>query len=115
MKKLIRRILKEQFDDYVFPEYKNPDEQVFTYLDKKLKGLEKMSPLNKYQGGFIFTYPDEEHGILGWRDDGNLFIYHELIDEISSKFNLMIPDSKSAIGRWFSNRYQLEVIGTHKW
>jgi hypothetical protein len=115
MRKLIRKILREQFEDYIFPKYKNPDEQVFAYLDKKLNGLEKTSPINKYQEGFVFTYPDEEHGILGWRDDGNLFIYYDLIDEISSKFHLIIPDSKSVIGRWFSDRYKLEVIGTHRW
>ena len=86
------------------------DNIVFKYLDMNLKGLEKRKPI--YFEGIIFVYPDEEHGILAWENDGSLYIYHELIDEISSSFGMDRNDSKSIIGRWASDRYQLEVINT---
>jgi len=83
---------------------------IFHYLDLNLKGLKKRKP--KYYEGIILTYPDKEHGILGWENDGTLYIYNELIEETSSVFGLDYYNSKFVIGRWFSDRYQLEVVET---
>ena len=94
---------------YIIPQDK-VDKVVFKYLDNTLKSLEKKKP--KYYEGIIFAYPDEKHGILGYENNGSLYIYHELIDEISSSFGMDRNDSKSIIGRWASDRYQLEVINT---
>ena len=94
---------------YIIPENKL-DKVVFKYLDNTLKGLEKRKP--KYFKGYVFVYPDKEDGILGWKNDGTLYIYEELIDEISSGFGLNRNDSESIIGRWVSDRYQLEVKNT---
>jgi hypothetical protein len=94
---------------YIVPENKL-DKVVFKYLDMNLKGLEKRKP--KYYIGIVFAYPDEEYGILGYENNGRLYIYHELIDEISFSFGMDRNDSKSIIGRWASDRYQLEVINT---
>ena len=94
---------------YIIPENKL-DTIVFKYLDLNLKGLEKRNP--KHYKGIIFAYPDEEYGILGWKNDCSLYIYYKLIDEISSGFGLDDSDSESIIGRWVSDRYQLEVINT---
>ena len=41
-----------------------------------------------------------------------LFMYNKLVDEIHSTFGLGRDDSESIIGRWVSDRYQLEVINT---
>jgi hypothetical protein len=86
------------------------DKIIFKYLDLNLKGLEKRKP--KYYEGIIFTYPDEYHGVLGYENDGNLFISYKLIDEISEVFGLEYSDTKYVIARWVSNRYQLEVMNT---
>jgi hypothetical protein len=94
---------------YIIPQDK-VDKVVFKYLDMNLKGLEKKKPI--YFEGIIFVYPNEEYGILGYENNGSLYIYHELIDEISSSFGMDRNDSKSIIGRWASDRYQLEVINT---
>ena len=94
---------------YIIPQDKL-DNIVFKYLDTTLKRLEKRK--SKYFEDIVFGYPDEEWGILGLQNDGTLFIYYELIDEISSGFGLDINDSKSIIGRWVSDRYQLEVRNT---
>ena len=80
---------------------------VFKYLDLNLKGLEKRK--SKYYEGIVFAYPDEKYGVLGLEHDGFLYIKYELIEEISSNFGLDIYDTKSLIGRWVSDRYQLEV------
>ena len=94
---------------YIIPQDKI-DKVVFKYLDLNLKGLEKIKPKN-YKG-IVFAYPDEEYGILGLTKNGTLYIYYKLINEISSTFGMDKSDSKSIIGRWVSNRYQLEVINT---
>ena len=94
---------------YIIPENKL-DKIIFKYLDLNLKGLEKKKA--KHYEGIIFAYPDEKHGILAYRSDGTLYVYHGLIDEISSVFGVNNYNSKSIIGRWFINRYQLEVINT---
>ena len=94
---------------YIIPQNKL-DTIVFKYLDLNLKGLEKRKP--KYYEGIMFAYPDEEYGVLGYEKDGTLYIYYELIDEISTNFGMNQSDSKSIIGRWVGNRYQLEVINT---
>jgi hypothetical protein len=112
MRKLIRKILKEQEEEeFVFPEYKNPDEPKFKYLDSKLKKLVLKDPLDFY--GKIFAYPDKKYGILGWRRDGTLFIYYELINEISEKFDLSENETKSIIRKWVSDRYELNVEDTY--
>jgi hypothetical protein len=95
---------------YIIPENKL-DKIVFKYLDLNIKGLEKRKP--KYYKGIILAYPNEEYGILGYENDGDLYIYYKLIDKISETFGLDKSDSESIIGRWASDRYQLEVINTH--
>ena len=99
---------------YIIPQDKL-DKVVFKYLDLNLKGLEKRKP--KYYKGIVFAYPDEKYGILGCQNDGTLvvlFIYYELINEISETFGLDRSDSKSIIGRWVSDRYQLKVRNTNR-
>jgi hypothetical protein len=94
---------------YIIPQDKI-DKAVFKYLDLNLKGLEKREP--KYYEGIVFAYPDEKYGVLGYENDGTLYVYYDLINEISSNFGLNESDSQSAIGRWVSDRFQLEVINT---
>ena len=94
---------------YIIPENKL-DKIIFKYLDLSLKGLEKRKP--KYYEGIVFAYPDAEYGILGWKKGGTLYVYYEIIDEISNGFGLKEFDSKSVITRWASDRFQLEVINT---
>ena len=115
MKKLIRKILREQLENEedfspIIPifNYAKKYKDIYNYLDNK--GLEKRKPT--YYDGFVFTYPNENYRILGWTNDGTLYIDFDLINEISSKFNMNKSDSKSIIGRWVSDRYQLEVKDT---
>ena len=96
---------------YIIPENKL-DKIIFKYLDNTLKNLEKRKP--KYYEGIIFAYSNEEHGILGYENDGTLHIYYKLINEISEVFGLKESDSKYVIGRWASDRLQLEVKNTTK-
>jgi hypothetical protein len=88
------------------------DKIIFKYLDLNLKGLEKRNA--KVYKGIIFAYPDEEDAILGYRNDGTLYIYYELIVEISNGFGLNQSDSKSIISRWVIDRLQLDVMNTQK-
>jgi len=91
---------------YIIPQDKI-DKIVFRYLDLNLKGLEKRKA--RYHNGIVFTVPDEEFGILGYDNGDTLHIYYELINEISDTFGLKETDSKSVIGRWVSDRLQLDV------
>ena len=105
---------EEEDDKPPIPRYKEGytlKDKIFKYLDTNLNGLEKRKA--KYFEGIIFAYPKEKYGILGYEKDGTLYIYYELIDEISSSFGLNDSDSKSIIGRWVSDRCQLEVINTY--
>ena len=115
MKKLIRKILREQLENEedfspVIPifNYAKKYKDVYNYLDNL--GLVKRKPA--HYKGIVFTYPNENYGILGWTNDGTLFIIYEIINEISSKFNMNKSDSKSIIGKWVSDRFQLEVKDT---
>ena len=95
---------------YIIPENKL-DNIVFKYLDINLKkGLEKRK--SKHHKGYVFAYPDKKFGILGYENNGTLYVYNGLIEEISSVFGLKESDSKSVIGRWASDRLQLEVKNT---
>ena len=92
---------------YIIPQDKL-DKVVFKYLD--LKRFEKIKSM--YYKGIVFAYPDEPNWELGWETDNTLYIYYNLIDEISETFGLNESDSKSIIGRWVSDRLQLEVTNT---
>ena len=96
---------------YIIPQDK-VDKVIFKYLDLNLKGLEKREP--KYYEGTIFTHTDETHGILGYKNNGNLYINYELTDEISSVFGLSGSDSGYVITRWFIDRFQLKVKNTYE-
>ena len=87
------------------------DKIIFKYLDNNLKGFEKRKA-NHYEG-FVFAFPNEEYGILGYENNGALYVYYGLIEEISNGFGLNQSDSKSVITRWVSDRLQLEVINTY--
>lgn len=95
---------------YIIPQNKI-DTIVFKYLDMNLKGLEKKKPM--HYKGIVFAYPDEEYGVLGWENDNTLYIYYDLIEEISEIFGLDESDSDSIISRWVSDRYKLEVTNTN--
>ena len=95
---------------YIIPQDK-VDKVIFKYLDLNLKGIEKKKP--KYFEGFVFTFPDEDYGVLGWEKPGILYIYTKLIDDISNSFGLNKSDSKSVIGRWVEDRINLEVVRTY--
>ena len=86
------------------------DNVVFKYLDLNLRNLEKRRAV--YHKGIVFAYPDLPYGVLGYENNGTLYIFIMLIDEISEVFGLDKDDSKSVIERWFSNRYQLKVTDT---
>jgi hypothetical protein len=94
---------------YIIPQDKL-DKIVFKYLDNTLKGLERKNA--KFYKGIVYGFPDEEYGILGYENDGTLYVYYELIREISNGFGLEDFDSESIIGRWVGDRLQLEVINT---
>jgi hypothetical protein len=95
---------------YIIPENKL-DKIIFKYLDLNLRNLEKRNAKN-YEG-IIFAYPDKQYGILGYENNGTLYVHIELINEISNGFGLNQSDSKLVITRWASDRFQLEVINTH--
>ena len=94
---------------YIIPQDKL-DKVVFKYLDLNLKGLETRKA--KYFEGIVFAYPNEEYGILGYENNGTLYIDYGIIEKISLTFGLNESDSKSIIGRWVSDRLQLEVTNT---
>ena len=116
MKKLIRKILREQLENEedfspVIPifNYAKKYKDVYNYLDDK--GLVKRKPA--HYKGIVFAYPNDQYGTLGWENDGTLYIDFDLINEISSKFNMNNSDSESIIGKWVSDRFQLEVKNTY--
>jgi hypothetical protein len=107
MRKLIRKILREQEEEeFVFPKY-DPIKKIFNHLDKKLKGLVKEKSV--YYDGIVFAYPDKKYGILGWESNGTLYIPYELIDEIATEFDTYDDDVESLIKKWVIDRFQLEV------
>ena len=86
------------------------DDIIYKYLDLNSKGLNKRKP--RYFEGIVLAHPNEEYGTLGWKNNGTLNIYYGLVDDISSNFGLDEYGSESIIGKWFSDRYQLEVTKT---
>ena len=95
---------------YIIPQDK-VDKVVFKYLDNTLKNLEKRKA--KFYDGIVYGFPDEEDSILGYRNDGTLYVYYDMIEEISEVFGLKDADSKSIISRWVSDRLKLYVMNTN--
>ena len=84
------------------------EELTFKYLDKKFENLEQSK--GKYYD-IVFKFPNEKFGILGWESDV-LYIYHKLIDNISSFIPIERDDIKKIIGKYVENRYNLMVKNT---
>ena len=94
---------------YIIPQDK-VDKVIFKYLDLNLKGLDKKKPVS-YEG-IVYGFPNDKHGVLGYKNDGTLYIDYKLINKISSFFGLKVSDSKSLISRWVSDRLQLDIMNT---
>jgi hypothetical protein len=84
---------------------------IFKYLDMKLNGIKKIRGKHV---DIVFGFPNEEYGILGWGKPGNLYVGHEIVNEIKTLFGLEKPDALDVIGRYIEDRYNLEVINTHR-
>jgi hypothetical protein len=82
---------------------------IFKYLDMKLNGVEERK--GRYVD-IVFTFPNEEYGLLGWKKSGHLSVYHRLSDEIQNLFGLKDSDALNFIGRYVEDRYNLEVKNT---
>jgi hypothetical protein len=78
-------------------------------LDWKLNGIEKRK--GRYTV-FTFVLPDEEHGILGWKKSGVLYVYYKIKEDIQNMFGLESPDALDVIGRYIEDRYNLKVKNT---
>ena len=82
---------------------------IFNYLDMNLSGIEQKK--GKYYD-VIFKLLNEEYGILGWENSGQLGIYYKIINNISNLFGMNESDSEEVIGMWVEDRYNLKVINT---
>jgi len=61
---------------------------------------------------FVNSEGDEYAQIKYDKDNSWCYIYHKLINEISSFFSLELTDSKDVIGRWVENTLQMRVNDT---
>jgi hypothetical protein len=61
---------------------------------------------------FVNSEGDEYAQIKYDKDNGWCYIYHKLINEISSFFSLELTDSEQVIGRWVENTLQVMVTNT---
>jgi len=91
---------------YIIPQDKI-EKVVFRYLDLNLKGLIRKEA--EYYDGCVFAYPDSGWGIIGYHENGALLILRSFYSEVHSFFGLEISDLKSAIIKWASDRYQLDI------
>jgi hypothetical protein len=95
---------------YIIPQDKL-DKVISKYLDLNLYGLVKTNAHHYH--GIIIGYPNQSLGIFGWNADNNvLYIFAGSIQEIASDFGLETYDVESAVGKWVSNEFQLEVDKT---
>jgi hypothetical protein len=82
---------------------------IFKYLDDKFEGIEikKGRP-----DGLVFAFPNEEYGLMRLENTGELYIYHEISDEIEHMFSMNEDDVLKVIERYVKSRYNLRVIKT---
>ena len=85
------------------------DKVIFKYLDMKLNGIEERNGENV---DIVFSFPNENFGILGWKKSGYLYVSQELSDEIKDMFGLESSDVLNLIARYVEDRHNLEVIHT---
>ena len=84
------------------------DRVVFRYLDNQdFIKFEKDGRIY-----FVNSEGDEYAQIKYDKDNSWCYIYHKLINEISSFFSLELTDSKDVIGRWVENTLQMRVNNT---
>ena len=81
---------------------------IFRYLDNQ-DFIQVKRKNNTY---FVNSEGDEYAQIKYDKDNSWCYIYHKLINEISSFFSLELTDSKDVIGRWVENTLQMRVNNT---
>ena len=88
-------ITESQFDNIIF---KYLDNQDFIQIEQN----------NRIY--FVNSEEDEDSQIRFDKEDGRCYIYHKLIEEISSFFSLDYEDSISVINRWIENKLGIKSI-----
>ena len=84
------------------------DDVIFLYLDNQdFIQIERDDKIY-----FANSEGDEYAQIRYDKSDGWCYIYHKLVDEISSFFSLEKTDAKQVIGRWVENSIQMRVTNT---
>jgi hypothetical protein len=82
---------------------------IFKFLDIKLTDIELRKDA---YGGILFIFPNEQYGLLGWRDTSILGISHKLVEQVQKMFDLEKDYIYGVIGRYIEDRYKLEVNDT---
>jgi hypothetical protein len=79
---------------------------MFKYLDVKLNRIEEREG---YYVDVTFVFPNEKYGMFGWIKSGHLFVFVELVDEISNFFGIEHDDTLNVLGKWVEDRFNLKV------
>ena len=83
------------------------DNLIFKFLDTKLNGT-KMFKGAYYDITLGFNGPT--HGLIAWDAPGRLFISTNLSGSVEDLFGIEELEAFKIIGRYFEDRYDLEVI-----
>jgi hypothetical protein len=79
---------------------------IFKYLDVRLNRIEEREG---HWVDVVFVFPNEKYGMFGWIESGHLFVFIELVDEISNFFGIEHDDTLNVLGKWVEDRFNLEV------
>jgi hypothetical protein len=93
------------------------DNVVFKYLDNQ-DFIIKKSPKTSFGFSNIIHFLNSSEdlytdSLINFYRDGDCWINHELIDEITTFFSLDFNDSKYIIGRWVENKLDTNVREVH--
>ena len=85
------------------------DKIIFKYLD-----IQDFIQIKKDKSIYFINSEGDEYAQIKYdKDNSWCYIYHKLINEISSFFSLELTDSKDVIGRWVENTLQMRVNNTN--
>jgi len=81
---------------------------IFKYLDNQ-----DFIKIEKNESVYFLNSVDDEYAqIIYNKNNGWCYIYHDLVQEISSFFSLEEYDSEHLIGKWVENILQMKVSNT---
>jgi len=91
--------------------------QLIRFIDVYLSKTEYILLGGEYNGELVLLQKgtDDSHDFIYTYEDEKLYVETNIVNAISNIFTISVDDTLNYIGKWFANKYKVNVFETINW